>query len=419
MKDIYILGISAFYHDSAASLIKNGEIIAAAQEERFTRKKGDSSFPLNAVKYCLKQAGIKTGRLDHIVFYDKPILTFDRLLASYIHTVPRGLLSFVKAIPLWLRSKLWIEDTVKKELELGKDRDILFAEHHQSHAASAFFPSPFTKAAILTIDGVGEWTTTAIGTGHGNRIELLKKIEFPHSLGLLYSAFTYYCGFRVNSGEYKLMGLAPYGKPRFLNVIKKKLISINKDGSYLLNQKYFKYSYGLKMINRRFEKLFGKKALKQGLPPTPFFMDIAASIQALFNEILVSIAKHTRKITGMDNLCLAGGVVLNCVANKEILDKSGFKEVWIQPASGDAGGSLGSALYAYYSYLDKKRVIKKGSDSQKGSYLGPEYSNAEIERVLKKSAAVYKKLPEKKLTETTADILGKEKVVGWFQGRME
>ena len=438
MKDIYILGISAFYHDSAASLIKNGEIIAAAQEERFTRKKGDSSFPLNAVKYCLKQTGIKTGRLDHIVFYDKPILTFDRLLASYIHTVPRGLLSFVKAIPLWLRSKLWIEDTVKKELELGKDRDILFAEHHQSHAASAFFPSPFTKAAILTIDGVGEWTTTAIGKGHGNRIELLKKIEFPHSLGLLYSAFTYYCGFRVNSGEYKLMGLAPYGKPRFLNVIKKKLISINKDGSYLLNQKYFKYSYGLKMINRRFEKLFGKPRDPKaefftdasGYPSyfedkpdnydeiakqNQYYADIAASIQVVTEQIMVKMANYAYKETGLKHLCMAGGVALNSVANRKILCDTPFEDIYIQPAAGDGGASTGAALYGYHGMLGKPRNFV-----MEHAYWGEEHSPADTQEFLKENNITYEIIEDdQKLIERVVDSIQNGKVIGWHQGRFE
>ncbi len=336
MDNKYILGISAFYHDSAACIIKNGSIIAAAQEERFTRKKGDADFPINAIYYCLKAAEISISDLSEIVFYDKPILKFDRILASYIHNAPKGVESFVQAVPLWLKSKLWVEDTIKKELNFKND--ILFTEHHQAHAASAFFPSPFDKAAIITIDGVGEWSTTTIGTGIGSKISLFKKIDFPHSLGLLYSAFTYYCGFRVNSGEYKLMGLAPYGKPVYLDIIKKEIITINSDGSYVLNENYFNYISGLKMINSRFEKLFGHKSLKPDQKPGQFYMDIAASIQKLFDEILVRIAVEAKRLTGLENLCIAGGVGLNCVSNSAILKESGFSGIWVQPAAGDAGG---------------------------------------------------------------------------------
>jgi len=417
MSDVYILGISAFYHDSAASLIKNGEIIAAIQEERFTRKKGDADFPINAIRECLKIGNIDISNLDYIVFYDKPILKFDRILASYIHTAPKGLLSFLKAVPLWLKSKLWTEDEIKKKLKYKKN--VLFTEHHQSHAASAFFPSPFNEAAIITVDGAGEWTTTTIGIGKENKIKLLKKINFPHSLGLLYSAFTYYCGFRVNSGEYKLMGLAPYGEPKYLDIIKKELITINEDGSYLLNEKYFDYISGLRMINKKFEKLFGREALPPDKKPDQFYMDIAASIQVVFDEILVKIAREAKKITGLDNLCLAGGVALNCVSNSKILFEKIFKKIWIQPASGDAGGALGSALYVYYHYLNNRRVADNINDFQKGSYLGNEYSNEEIENSLKRFGVKYKKVTEEELIEIISSEIANKKVIGWFQGRME
>jgi carbamoyltransferase len=417
MKDGYILGISALYHDSASVLLKNGEIIAASQEERFTRKKGDESLPINSVLYALKVAGITINEVDHIVFYDKPILKFDRILASYIHTAPKGLASFLKALPLWLKSKLWTEDQIKKEL--GYKKEVYFTEHHQSHAASAFFPSPYDKAAIVTIDGAGEWQTTTIGIGDGNKIKILKEINFPNSLGLLYSAFTYYCGFRVNSGEYKLMGLAPYGKPVYLDLIKEKLIKINEDGSYAINEKYFDYIGGLKMINRRFGALFGRPPLSADAKPDQFYMDIAASIQELFNEILVKIAIEAKNISDMDNLVLAGGVALNCVANGRILSESGFKNVWIQPAAGDAGGALRAALYFYYNYQGNTRTADNVNDFQKGSYLGPEFTDEEIEIFLKKSGAVYRKLSEEELVDTISDAIIDQKVIGWFQGRME
>ncbi|NLY74383.1 MAG: carbamoyltransferase [Firmicutes bacterium] len=413
----YILGISAFYHDSAAALLRDGEIIAAAAEERFTRKKGDSGFPSRAIEYCLKEAGIDAGRLDHVVFYDKPVLKFDRILASYIHTAPKGLASFLKAIPLWLREKLWVEDLIRKELSYNKE--VLFTEHHQAHAASAFFPSPFHEAAILTVDGAGEWATTAIGVGSGNRIRLLQKIDFPHSLGLLYSAFTYYCGFRVNSGEYKLMGLASYGRPVYLDLIKRELITVAPDGSFILNEKYFNYISGLKMISAKFEKLFGAPALKPDGTPTQFHMDIAASIQALFNEIMVLLARRARELTGATKLCLAGGVALNCVANAKILEEAGFSDVWIQPAAGDAGGSLGAALYVHYNYLGHQRTTDEIHDFQKGSYLGPAYSDEEIEAFLKRMKAVYRRLPEEELIKTAAAAINNQKIIGWFQGRME
>lgn len=417
MNDNYILGISAFYHDSAAALIKNGEIVAAAEEERFTRIKGDSDFPIRSIRFCLNQAGIGVDDLSQIVFYDKPILKFDRILASYIHTAPKGLQSFLKAVPIWLKSKLWVEDQIRKTLKY--DRDILFTEHHQSHAASAFYPSPFEKAAIVTVDGAGEWASTTIGVGEGNQLRLIKKIDFPHSLGLLYSAFTYYCGFRVNSGEYKLMGLAPYGKPIYLSLIKEKMIRIAPDGSYLLNEKYFNYISGLKMISREFEKLFGHEALRPDQKPTQFYMDVAASIQELFNEVLVAIAEEARRVTGMTKLCLAGGVALNCVANGRILNEAGYEDIWVQPASGDAGGSLGAALYVHYGYLGNKRKVDEIHDFQKGSYLGPEFSDTEIEAVLRMYRASYKRLERDELIKTVAQLIRDQKVIGWFQGRLE
>ncbi len=411
---MYILGISAFYHDSAAAIIKDGDIVAACQEERWTRKKGDESFPINSINYCVKEAGITLDQLEAIVFYDKPIVKFERIISSYIHKAPIGLKSFLQAIPLWLKAKLWTEETIRKELNYkGK---IFFTSHHQSHAASAFYPSPFKEAAILTVDGVGEWDTTVIGYGSENNITLIKKICFPHSLGLLYSAFTYYCGFKVNSGEYKLMGLAPYGKPVFLDLIKKELIRIKEDGSYLLNLKYFDYISGLKMINSKFEKLFGRKALKPDEIPDQFYMDIAASIQALFNEILVLIAKEAKKSTGLEYLTIAGGVGLNCVSNSHILKEAGFKDVWIQPASGDAGGALGAALYTYYSYYKKERKLV---NFQKGSYLGPSFSNDEIKNILDKYNAKYYYRETSELIPLIAKEIASGKVVGFFQGRME
>jgi carbamoyltransferase len=417
MKDIFILGISAFYHDSAAVLVKNGEIIAAAEEERFTRYKGDNNFPINAILFCFHEAGIVIDNVDYVVFYDKPILKFDRILASYIHTAPIGVASFIKSIPLWLKSKLWTEDQISKEL--GYKNEVLFTEHHQSHAASAFYPSPFREAAIITVDGVGEWATTAIGVGKGNEIKLLRKIDFPHSLGLLYSSFTFYCGFKVNSGEYKLMGLAPYGKPRFLPLIKQELIRVAADGSFLLNEKYFNYISGLKMISKKFERLFGRKALDPNEKPDQFYMDIAASIQELTNEIMVLIAKEAKRITELSKICLAGGVALNCVANSRILKEAGFSDIWIQPASGDAGGSLGAALYVHYSYLSNERKTDEIRDFQKGSYLGPQFSNEEIENVFKKFNAKFQKLSENDLIRVVAREISNQKVVGWFQGRME
>jgi carbamoyltransferase len=412
-----VLGISAYYHDSAAAIVVDGEIVAAAQEERFTRKKGDASFPINSIKYCLKEASLDVNKLSAVVFYDKPIVKFERIISSYIHNAPKGIGSFLQAIPLWLKSKLWIEDEIRNKL--GFDGKVLFTKHHQSHAASAFFPSPYDEAAILTVDGVGEWETTVIGMGKGNRITLLKRINFPHSLGLLYSAFTYYCGFKVNSGEYKLMGLAPYGKPVYSDLIKKELIKIKEDGSYILNERYFDYITGLKMINRKFEKIFGRPPLTPDTMPDEFYMDVAASIQKVLEEVMLKIGNEVKRVTTMDYLTIAGGVGLNCVANSKILKECGFKDIWVQPASGDAGGALGAALYVYYEYFDKPRIVNRGKDFQKGSYLGPSYSNEEIEEVLKRYEAKYHYLSTGNLLKEVAKLIANEKVVGFFQGRME
>ncbi len=417
---MYILGISAFYHDSASALIKEGVILAAVQEERFSRIKGDSSFPSRAISYCLSSAGITIEEVDHIVFYDKPVLKFDRILASYIHTAPKGIRSFLKAVPAWLKDKLWVESTIRNELGLkDSSKLILFTEHHQSHAASAFLPSPYEKAAILTVDGAGEWTTTMIGKGDGNSIKMMKKISFPHSIGLLYSAFTYYCGFRVNSGEYKLMGLAPYGRPVYLDLIKRELVNVSEDGSFLLNERYFGYISGLRMINRRFEKLFGRPALKADMVPDQFYMDVASSVQELISEILVKMASYARRLTGESNLCIAGGVGLNCVSNRRILKESGYDSIWVQPASGDAGGSLGAAMYAYYCYLNKSRSADGVHDFQKGSYLGPDYTDDDIKSALDSFKAVYRRMELQEVYEETARLIDSQKVVGWFQGRSE
>jgi carbamoyltransferase len=412
-----ILGISAFYHDSAAALVRDGDIVAAAQEERFSRRKGDESFPLHAVRYCLQEAGIAIRDVDYVVFYDKPLVKFDRILASYLHTVPRGVRSFMMAIPVWLKQKLWVEDVIRRELNYKGN--VLFTAHHQSHAASAFYPSPFEHAAILTVDGAGEWNTTTIGKGEGNRITLLKHIDFPHSLGLLYSAFTYYCGFKVNSGEYKLMGLAPYGEPRYVDLIKTHLVEIRDDGSFRLNERYFDYISGLTMISRRFEKLFGERALPQGGTPTQFYMDVAASIQVVTTEILLKMARYARELTGEKNLCMAGGVALNCVANSRILEESGFESIWVQPAAGDAGGALGAALAVWYDYLGNVRHVDGVRDFQKGSYLGPSYSNETVREILDAYQAVYEYLEEDGLVKRTAQAIAEGKVVGWFQGRSE
>lgn len=412
-----ILGISAFYHDSAACLVRDGEIIAAAQEERFTRKKHEYRFPEHAITYCLNEGGISSRQLDYVVFYDKPFLKFERLLLTYLQYAPRGWKSFLMAMPLWLKQKLWMKDFIARTLDF--EGQILFTEHHQSHAASAFFPSPFQEAAILTMDGVGEWATSSYGIGRGNKVELMAELHFPHSLGLLYSAFTYFTGFRVNSGEYKLMGLAPYGEPKYVDVIFRELIDLKDDGSFKMNMKYFNYCAGLTMTNRKFEKLFGGPPRKPESKITQREMDLARSIQEVTEEIMLRMARHVHKETGMKNLVLAGGVALNCVGNGRILREGPFEDIWIQPAAGDAGGALGAALYVWYQYLNNERLPSGNRDFQKASYLGPEFSNDEIEKFLKENNISYQKLSDSELVRTVADLIANEKVVGWFRGRME
>lgn len=412
-----ILGISAFYHDSAACLVRDGEIISAAQEERFTRKKHDFSFPENAIRFCLEDSGIIGSNLDYIAFYDKPFIKFERILETYLTYAPWGIRSFIKAIPLWLKQKLWIRDLIKEELDYnGK---FIFPEHHESHAASAFYPSPFQEAAFLTIDGVGEWTTASYGIGKDNTIEIIAELEFPHSLGLLYSAFTYYTGFKVNSGEYKVMGLAPYGEPKYVDTILTELINLKEDGSFKLNMDYFDYCAGLTMTNERFHKLFGGPPRRSESMLTQREMDIARSIQDVTEEVMLRMARHVHKETGQKNLCLAGGVALNCVGNGRILREGPFKDIWIQPAAGDAGGALGAALFTWYQYLGNVRKADGKRDFQKGSCLGPEYKNEYIENFLKKNNIPYKELIDEEIPSTIADLIADEKVIGWFQGRME
>ena len=414
---MYILGISAFYHDSAACLVKDGEIISAAQEERFTRKKHDFNFPSNAINFCLNYSKISVNDLDLVAFYDKPFLKFERLLESYLSYAPIGIKSFIKAMPLWIKEKLWMKELIRKELNYeGK---IIFPEHHESHAASAFFPSPFNEAAILTMDGVGEWTTTSFGTGKDNKIELIADIKFPHSLGLLYSAFTYYTGFKVNSGEYKVMGLAPYGEPKYKDIILKELIDIKEDGSFRMNMEYFNYPAGLRMTNGKFNKLFGGPPRKPETKLTQKEMDIARSIQDVTEDIVLRLGNHVYKETGMKNLALAGGVALNCVANGKLLREGTFENIWIQPASGDAGGALGSALIGWYNYFKKPRHADLKTDSQKGSYLGPEFSGDEILEFLNQKEINFKTIDENEIPGTISGLIAHEKVIGWFQGRME
>jgi carbamoyltransferase len=414
---VNILGISAFYHDSAACLVRDGEIIAAAQEERFTRKKHDANFPKHAVDYCLREGGIGVNDLDLVAFYEKPFLKFDRILHSYLAYAPAGLKSFLMAIPLWIQERIWMKELIRREV--GCDCKILFPEHHESHAASAFFPSPFQEAAFLTIDGVGEWTTTSYGVGRGNRIQMLAEIRFPHSLGLLYSAFTYFTGFKVNSGEYKLMGLAPYGEPKYVDLILHELIDLKEDGSFRLNMKYFNYGVGLTMTNAAFNRLFGRPPRKPESKLTQSDMDLARSIQDLTDEIMLRMARHVRKETGQPNLCLAGGVALNCVANGLILRERIFDRIWIQPAAGDAGGALGAALFAWHQIADQKRAADGERDSQRGSYLGPNYSNDEIRVYLKAQDIPFTELTDAELPGKIADLIQTQKVIGWFYGRME
>jgi carbamoyltransferase len=436
---MYILGISAYYHDSGVALIKDEKIIAAAQEERFTRKKQDARFPKESIKYCLKEAGIALDDIDHIAFYDKPFLKFERLLTTYLTEAPNGFQSFLLSIPVWLKEKLFLKETLarefkslfleyypnqEKEAKVFKKRiskKFMFGEHHQSHAASAFYPSPFEEAAILTIDGVGEWTTTSIAYGKGNKIEFIKEINFPHSLGLLYSAFTYYTGFKVNSGEYKVMGLAPYGKPIYTDLIKEHLIDIKEDGSFKLDMQYFNYTTGLTMTNKKFNELFGAPPRKSESTLTQKEMDLAASIQKVTEEIMIKLARHAREITGSDNLCMAGGVALNCVGNGELMRENIFKNLWIQPAAGDAGGALGGAYSIYYQELRHPRNIDpEEMDKMQGAYLGPKFSDEEIRSYLKKVNAVYHYIDdENTLLDITSDALANSKVVGWHYDRME
>jgi len=414
---MHILGVSAYYHDSAACLIRDGEIVAAAQEERFTRKKHDHQFPAAAVEFCLREGGIPVENLDFIAFYDKPLLKFERLLETYLDYAPSGIRSFLMSMPLWLREKLWIrEQSAKKTNYKGK---ILFTEHHESHAASAFFPSPFESAAVLTMDGVGEWATSSYGYGRGNELHLLGELHFPHSLGLLYSAFTYYTGFKVNSGEYKVMGLAPYGEPRYVQRILDELIDLRDDGSLRLNMKYFSFAHGLTMTNAAFNRLFeGPRRPAEGIL-TQREMDLARSIQEVTELAMMRMAKHVHRETGERNLCLAGGVALNCVGNGRVLREGPFENVWIQPAAGDAGGALGAALSVWHQYLGNPRPNPSDRDAMKGSYLGPSFKNDEIKAFLETTGATYHRVERSELAEHVARLLAEEKIVGWFQGRME
>ncbi len=423
---MYILGISAYYHDSAACLVRDGEVIAAAQEERFTRKKHDSAFPDQAINYCLKEAGISPAQVDYIVFYDKPFLKFERLLETYLAFAPKGLRSFITSMPVWLKDKLFQKTVITDALKNLWSKDIkwedrlLFSEHHLSHAASAFFPSPFESAAVLTMDGVGEWTTTSLAIGNGNKLEVVKEIHFPHSLGLLYSAMTYYTGFKVNSGEYKVMGLAPYGKPIYADLIKKHLIDIKEDGSFALDMSYFNYCTGLTMTSKKFDDIFGGPPREPESELTQREMDLAASVQAVTEEVVIKLAKGIAKSTGQKNLCLAGGVALNCVANGKLLREKVFENIWIQPAAGDAGGAVGAALGAYYIMLNQPRVVDKNVlDGMKGSYLGPEFTQEEIEKELIKCGAVFTTHTPEEITNKTAQALADGKAIGWMNGRME
>ena len=427
LKDTYILGLSCYYHDSAAALIKNGEIIAAAQEERFSRKKHDSRFPKNALNYCLKSQGINLSDVKNVVYYEKPLLTFKRLLETYLGVAPRGGRSFVAAMQVWLKEKLFLKTQLKNNLKAIQDSfgndstdfpNLLFSEHHLSHAAAAFYPSPFNEAVVLCMDGVGEWATTSTWVGKGKKINPLWEISFPHSLGLLYSAFTYYCGFKVNSGEYKLMGLAPYGEPKFVEQIKNNLIDIKDDGTFRLDISYFKYHRGFRMTGRKFHKLFGSPPRKGETELTQFHMDLAASIQVVTEEIVLKLSKSLREETGIKNLCLAGGVALNCVANGKLLREKIFDEIWIQPASGDAGSALGAALIGWHQYQDQERIVNT-NDSMKGTYLGPAFSNVEIINYLEQINAPFHTHSDPVLFERLAEELDEGNVIGWFNGSME
>jgi len=422
---MYILGISAYYHDSGACLLHNGEIIAAAQEERFTRKKHDAAFPENAIKYCLKEADIDPAEILSVVFYEKPFVKFERLLETYLAFAPKGFTSFMKSMPLWIKDKLFQKSALVKELShtLGEQTDwrekLLFSEHHLSHAASAYFPSPFEHAAVLTLDGVGEWTTSSLAIGKGKELKIIKEIHFPHSLGLLYSAFTYYTGFKVNSGEYKVMGLAPYGEPKYAELIKKHLIKVADDGSFQLDMSYFDYATGLTMTNKKFDALFGGPPRTSESELTQREMDLAASVQKVTEEVVIMLAKAIADETGEKNLCLAGGVALNCVANGILLREKIFDHIWIQPAAGDAGGALGAALSAWHIHHHKDRHLSTQRDAMKGAYLGPEFKDSEIEVELSACGAKFKKLSEDEMIEKVASALANEKAVGWMQGRME
>lgn len=413
-----ILGISAFYHDSAACLVRDGELIAAAQEERFTRKRHDADFPKCAVEYCLQEAGIKASDLDYVGFYDKPFIKFERILETYLSIAPSGMKQFLSAIPIWLKDKLWTRDNIRKHLDYSGP--VLFSEHHESHAASAFYPSPFEEAAVLTMDGVGEWATTSIGVGKGNQLDLLEELSFPHSLGLLYSAFTYYLGFKVNSGEYKVMGLAPYGKPKYVNLIRENLIDLKEDGSFRMDMKYFNFLGGMTMTNSKFDDLMGGPVRKSETKLAQREMDIAASLQVVTEEVMLKMSHHVHKLTGMKYLCLAGGVALNCVGNGKILKEKIFDDIWIQPAAGDAGGAAGVALCIWHKVLKNERKVVNGKDSMKGSYLGPSYDSDTIKEYLDKNNFPYKQYDtDEELIKTTVGYLKEEKVAGWFQGRME
>ena len=421
---IWILGISAYYHDSAAALICDGRIVAAAQEERFCRQKQYAGFPAQAIDYCLREGGLSLAEIDHIVFYDKPFLTFERLLESYHAVAPLGFRSFAKAMPVWLKEKLFQKRLLRQSLQaLGADDQVhhklLFSEHHLSHAASAFYPSPFEEALILVIDGVGEWATTSVMMGQGRHIRLLKEIRFPHSLGLLYSAFTYFCGFKVNEGEYKVMGLAPYGEPRYVETIKRHLVSIKEDGSFQLNMRYFNYCTGLTMTNRHFHTLFGRGPRQPTSEISQMDMDLARSIQAVTEEIILKMAAALRHEYGVDQLCLAGGVALNCVANGKLLRSRLFDKLWIQPAAGDAGGAVGAALVGHHLHRQQPRLTSPHTDAMQGSYLGPAFSDEEVEAVLQRSTLQYQRLDSDALTRSAAQALASGKVIGWFQGRME
>jgi carbamoyltransferase len=422
---MYILGISSYYHDSGACLLHDGKILSAVQEERFSRIKHDNSFPHQAIQYCIKQAGIEPVEIDNIVFYEKPFLKFERLLETYLAFAPRGFRSFASAMPIWIKEKLYQKYNLVKSLENSLDPDVdwskklLFSEHHLSHAASAFYPSPFKEAAVLTLDGVGEWTTTSLAVGDGKDLTVLKEIHFPHSLGLLYSAFTYYTGFKVNSGEYKVMGLAPYGEPKYVDLIKDNLIQIKEDGSFNLDMSYFDFCIGLTMTNEKFHELFGGPPRESEAELSQREMDIAASVQKVTEEVLIKLAKNIAKETGKKNLCLAGGVALNCVANGILSREKIFENIWVQPAAGDAGGALGAALATWHLAHDRERNVVTCRDEMSGSYLGPSFTNNEIEDFLIQAGAIFHKLDEEELIDRVADALSTEKAVGWMQGRME